>query len=240
VILQFERGQRDEPVGHALIYFRDGDEVLATYVSVPPIEFDLANYMPPFLQNAMQGMDMGEAGTVATPIPPIPEPVESHEYLVALAERRHDDLVSAGSGNRANPMQMAAETAEAARSYGDLYQSSLHASPLDRTPASSPQTSRFAGMPQQEQLNELTHLTGRLLDSLGSAEPAQEIVREMQELAALLPAKYRIPELIAAAMQPGERGTKLADLYLKRSYKLYHEEYLDLERLDREIAAIQG
>jgi hypothetical protein len=60
----------------------------------------------------------------------------------------------------------------------------------------------------------------------------------MRLLAGTLPAKYRAPQLVAAAETPGERGEKLASLYLQRAYKLYREEYLDLERLDREIDAL--
>ena len=75
--LIFERGDRDLPVGHALIYFRDEhDSVVATYVSVPPIKFDLTSYLPGFMTGAMQGMDLGNA-MVAAPMPPIPEQVPS-------------------------------------------------------------------------------------------------------------------------------------------------------------------
>ena len=72
------------------------------------------------MTGAMQGMDLGNA-MVAAPMPPIPEQVPSSEYLQALAERRRDDLIFAGAVNRSNPMQVAAETSEAAREYADLY-----------------------------------------------------------------------------------------------------------------------
>lgn len=239
--LDFERGDRETPAGHALIYFRAGSDVLATYVSVPPVKFDIASYMPPFLTQAMQGMDMGEAGAVAAPMPPIPEEVESYEYLASLADRRHDDLIFAGNTSRDNPMQLAAETAEAAREYGELYQSSLEAVPLTVASTSSRVDSkRFTGMSQQEQLNELTHLTGRLLDSLKLGAPDAEVIAEMRELANVLPSKYRVPDLIAAASRDGGQGRQLAELYLQRCYKLFNEEYLDLEKIDREIASIQG
>jgi hypothetical protein len=239
--LIFERGDRDAPVGHALMYFTaEAGAVLATYVSVPPIKFDLSKFVPEFLAGAMQGMDMGDS-MVAAPIPPIPEEVPSLEYLHALAARRHDDLIFAGGTMRADPMRLAAETAEAARLYGELYQESpAPEKPIVETEIEEIDSSRFEGMNEQAQLNELTNLTGRLRDSMrnGGADPTIE--HEMQSLARLLPPKYRAHDLIAAASIPGERGQKLADLYLQRCYKLYQEEYLDLERIDREIEAIGG
>ncbi len=93
-------------------------------------------------------------------------------------------------------------------------------------------------MSEQEKLNQLTTLTGRLRDSLGTGEPDQEIERDMQTLGAALPAKYHVGDLVVAAAIRGDRGQKLAQLYLERCFKLYHEEYLDLERIDREIDEI--
>jgi hypothetical protein len=238
--LIFERGQREAPVGHALVYFRaDDGAILATYVSVPPIHFDLTKFVPGFLAGAMQGMDLSDA-VVATPMPPVPEEVPSVEYLQTLAVRRHDDLVYAGGTMRSDPMRMAADAAEACRVYGDLYQEAL---PTE--PAASPaevidfESARFGQMSEQEQLNELTALTGRLRDSLRSGEPDRDVERQMQRLADHLPAKYRVLDLIAAASIPGQRGQRLAELYLERSFKLFNEDYLDLERIDREINALR-
>jgi hypothetical protein len=241
--LIFERGDRDLPVGHALIYFRDEqDVVVATYVSVPPIKFDLTSYLPGFMTGAMQGMDLGNA-MVAAPMPPIPEQVPSAEYLQALAERRRDDLIFAGAVNRSNPMQVAAETSEAAREYADLYVGSQLPEEEVAAPESSHEEAdvmRYGGLSEQEKLNELSMMTGRLRDSIqrGSADP--EIEQQMRALAQTLPQKYRVSEVLAAASVPGERGQRLAQLHLERCYKLYNEDYLDLERIDREIDAVGG
>jgi hypothetical protein len=241
--LIFERGDRDLPAGHALIYFRDeNDAVVATYVSVPPIKFDLTSYLPGFMTGAMQGMDLGNA-MVAAPMPPIPEQVPSAEYLQALAERRHDDLVFAGAVNRSNPMQVAAETSEAAHEYADLYVGS-QLPEEDVVPQASsledPDVSRYQGLSEQDKLNELSMLTGRLRDSIqrGAADP--EIEQQMRALAQTLPQKYRVNEVLTAASLPGGRGQRLAQLHLERCYKLYNEDYLDLERIDREIDAVGG
>lgn len=241
--LIFERGDRDLPVGHALIYFRDeNDAVVATYVSVPPIKFDLASYLPGFMTGAMQGLDLGNA-MMAAPMPPIPEQVPGAEYLQALAERRRDDLIYAGAVNRSNPMQVAADTSEATREYGELYMASqLPEEGLEaaRGTLEDPDVVRYNGLTEQEKLNELSMLTGRLRDSIqrGGADP--EIEQQMGALAQTLPHKYRVAEVLAAARVPGERGQRLAQLHLERCYKLYNEDYLDLERIDREIDAVGG
>ncbi|HLJ67328.1 MAG TPA: hypothetical protein VKX16_08200 [Chloroflexota bacterium] len=236
--LDFERGDRAAPVGHALIYFRADGAILATYVSVPPIQFDLGKYVPGFMAQALQGMDISDAA-VAAPMPPIPEQVDSTAFLQALAARRQDDLIFAGSTTHADPMRLAAETAEAAREYGELYQQSIRDLAVGE-PASTPaETPRFAQLSQEELLQELTALVGRVRVTLPG--PADlEVERELRQIAEQLPPKYRVQELIEAAHVPGERGQRLAELHIERCYKLYNEEYLDLERIDREIDAIKG
>lgn len=237
--LQFERGDRSSPVGHALIYFRaDSGPILAAYASVPPIPFDPSKYLPGIFAGMMQGIDLQEA-TMVMPTPPIPEEVAGIEYLNALADRRRDDLIYGGTVSLANPMQLAEVLQIVAREYADAYQAAN-----DTMPASVPTTdshaeeSMFAGLSAQEQLKELTMLTGRLQDSLPSgADP--EVERQMRLLANVLPPKYRADDLLEAAHVPGELGRRLAGLYLERAYKLYNEDYLDLERIDREIDGLQ-
>jgi hypothetical protein len=236
--LIFERGNRDEPVGHALVYFQSEDgTVLATYVTVPPIAFDLTKFVPQFLSSMFQDMEMPE-GVVATPVPPVPEEVPGVDYLRTLAERRSDDLVFAGGTSRSDPMRLVAEAQEAAREYGELYESGAGSSaPATPSPAAE-DLFKYEGLTEEERLNELTRLTGRARDALRDGTQDEEVRRDMQTLAGTLPAKYRADRLVGAAGTPGERAERLAALYLQRAYKLYREEYLDLERIDREIEAL--
>lgn len=242
--LIFERGDYDAPVGHALVYFRaDDGTVLATYVCVPPIQFDIGSYVPKFLAGAMEGMDLGMGSSmVATPLPPIPEQVESVDYLQSLAARRQDDLVFAGATMVGDPTRLLAETAEAAREYGDLYSNSSVPEAVRQpdAPSQDADAAAYADLSERERLDELTTMTGRLRDALRNRETQPDVERQMRALAGLLPAKYRANELVDAAATPGEQGEKLAMLYLERSYKLFNEEYLDLERIDRDIEAIGG
>jgi hypothetical protein len=238
--LIFERGEREAPAGHALVYFRaDDGAILATYILVPPIAFDLTKFMPTIMAGAMQGLEFGSA-MATIPVPPIPEEVPGVEYLEALAVRRNDDLVFAGGTMHSDPMRQMADVSEAAREYSDLYGAAPQPEPQARPPEVIDfESARYAQMSEQEHLNELTALIGRLRESLTTGTPDREIERQIQRLTDQLPAKYRGSDLAAAASIPGERGQRLAELYLERSYKLYNEDYLDLERIDHEISALR-
>jgi hypothetical protein len=237
--LIFERGDRDAPVGHALIYFQGDDgSILATYVSVPPFTVDFSKYVPPFLQQAFQGIDLSGGAMMTPPIPPIPEEVAGLDFLRTLAERRQDDLVFAGGAFRGDQMRLAQEAQEAAGEYAEMYQSNSPAAPSAPVEPLHTAQRRYADLDEREKLNELTRLTGRLRDSIRGGSPDRSVEEQMETLAATLPAKYRANRLVEAARSPGERGERMAQLYLERSYKLFNEDYLDLERIDREIEAL--
>jgi hypothetical protein len=55
-----------------------------------------------------------------------------------------------------------------------------------------------------------------------------------------LPEKYRIEDLLEAARTPGDKGGKLAALYVDRCYRLSSEEYAETARIEAEIRALQG
>ena len=62
----------------------------------------------------------------------------------------------------------------------------------------------------------------------------------MRRIAEPLAEKYRARDLINAALEPGERGAKLAQLYLDRGYKLIDEQYAEIPRIEREIRDLKG
>ncbi|HCG00580.1 MAG TPA: hypothetical protein DEV93_08555 [Chloroflexi bacterium] len=233
--LIFERGSADAPAGHALVYFRSGEsEVYGSYLIVPPITFDPTDFTPPALAPLLQGLDLGNT-MMATPMPPLPQIVPSVEYLMALAERRHDDLIFAGNIVVSSAALLMPEIAEVATQYGDLYQQSTVPDP--QAPVPVPETSRYDGLSEADKIRELTSLVGRLRDSVRTGRGDTEVTDQMRLLADTLPAKYRVLQLTRAAQRPGEEGQRLAELYLERCYKLLREDYLDLERIDREIDA---
>src|SRR3954447_24213922 len=136
VQLSFERGDPKRPRGHAVVYFRassDPSMVLASYVVVPPISMDFSKFIPPMFAAQLPGIM--PSGPQVFPLPPIPEQVESFEWIQALAESRDDDLLDAGTVDTQDFQRLLAVMTEVASEYGRLYE---NRPPLDAgAPASA-------------------------------------------------------------------------------------------------------
>ena len=81
----YERGSREAPKGHALIYFRsssDRDEVWVTYAVILPISVDVSKYVPPFLMNQLG--DVGPKEMSAFAFPPAPEKLSGYGQIENL------------------------------------------------------------------------------------------------------------------------------------------------------------
>ncbi len=122
--LTFDIGDPDRPKGHAIVYFQSPttSEVLATYVLILPIPMDIGKYLPPLLASQLGGMAgelMGE-GMGSFAAPPVPESVESVDFLRNLASLRGDDLLSGGSVVLGDATAAMAEAAEAVQEYQRL------------------------------------------------------------------------------------------------------------------------
>jgi len=247
--LTFEFGDPDRPRGHALLYFHSaaGRRVLATYLLVPPVHFDPARYIPPIFAPRLAA----HPGTVAAfAWPPIPEPVESVAWVRAQARARGDDLLYGGTVAADDPERLLVATHEVLEEYARRCTAALaEAVEAEPAPASEPaltpedeEALRYLLLAEKERLGELARLTGQLRYALegGDRHLAAETLHRMGLLGRHLPAKYRIPEFLAAAQLPGDRGRRLAELYLERCYKLCDEEYEALPALDREIEALKG
>ncbi|MSQ25796.1 MAG: hypothetical protein EXR49_05945 [Dehalococcoidia bacterium] len=247
MLLDFERGDRDAPKGHALAYVRNRDapdQILGAYLVVPPIAIDLGKYMPPMFAGKLGLPDMGDIAAV--PLPPVPEPVPSLEHLRRLAEARDDDLLALGTVDATDVQAMLMLVTEASQSYASVYKEAMqHLAPAaavaaQALPAAASDTVDdvvYSLMSDRDKIAAMGKLLGKLRYAVESASASlrDETVREMQALAARLPAKYQAPALVEAAALPGDRGRALASLRLDRCYKLCNEDYMAVERLDREI-----
>ncbi len=247
--LNFERGDANSPRGHALVYFRDTanpDTVSATYLILLPVSVDLQKYVPPFL--AGQLPMGGEADLSAFAFPPAPEPVDSYEFLVSVAEARGDDLIFAGSKPLADAANMMGVIGEILSEYGDRYRigapstpaigvSSDAATAVPGQPEFTVDDVMYAMMSEADQLGELTKLTGRLRFAAegGDHDTAGEATAHMRAIAAHVADNRNINLLIDAALDKTEAGGKLAQLYLERAYALYREDYLRVKALDEGI-----
>jgi hypothetical protein len=251
--IRFLRGDEQAPKGHAIFVARstrDPRVVLATYCVVLPTPLSLAKYLPSFLASQMSPEDLQDATNVPVmPIPPMLEEGSSFEHLQVLAERRDDDLVDLGTINpndQAARMQM---VAQGCQEYGQFYVAYI--SQLPQAESLSPigeeeitpldDLSPEDLMSDRERLAELSKLVGQARYALEGRDTKllQETKKRMLRLANSMPEKYRGDELITAAVEPGDRGAKLAQLYLERGYKLLDEEYADIPGIERSIRELQ-
>ena len=238
--LYFERGTREAPKGHALVYFRqkyDPEAVLATYIITLPVKVDVSKYIPPMFASQMQGMTSQDLSGFA--FPPIPEKIESLAQLQHLAETRDDDLIDGGTGDSNDPMELLQVVNELQQEYTRLWEQSLEAHVVPE--ASTVNELIYKLMGEGDKLNELSKLVGKLrFASEGSdSRLMKETEDEISTLARYLPEHYRIPRLIQATEMTAVSAAMLAQLYLERCYKLHEEDYRRLQEVEQEIQRLE-
>lgn len=237
VELEFRRGDRSRPRGHALAFFETSDgRVLATYLVVPPIVIDLAKYMPPMFAGQLPTLGAQDVG--AMPLPPVPEEVAGGlAALEGLAERRDDDLLYCGRADPGHLDRLLMGATEAGQAYGTLYREGAERLPEEQPPTFDVDEVMLSLMGEQERIASLARLVGKVRYALEVADPGlqADAVAEMERLARHMAEKYRPADLIAAAQRPGADGARLAGLHVQRCHKLAAEEYADVARLEAEI-----
>ena len=246
----FEKGSEQSPRGHALIYFhnsQDASELLATYMIVFPIQTDVSKYVPPFLLNQIGEMGANELSAFA--FPPAPEPMADFETIEKLAEVRQDDIIYGGSINASDVIMMIGTVNEAISWYSDLWE--RYAQPERAIEVVDDGDEAEAGlsvndvlyglMSDQDKLNELTRLVGRLRDAVNSGDMslAAETRGEIIALGRHLPDNHQVSRLANAAGSEGENAARLTSLYLQRCFHLTSEEYVMLGQVEDEIRSIE-
>jgi hypothetical protein len=254
--IRFLRGDEQAPKGHAIFIAHstlDSRVVLTTYCVVLPTPFSVAKYLPPLLASQIPLDELQDANNVPImPIPPMLEDGSTFDHLQMLAERREDDMVDLGTINPNDTgarMQMAQQGCQ---EYGQFYVNyisrfpqpeSLPSAQEEITPLDdlTPEELRASTMTDRERLAELSKLVGTARYALDGHDTdlLQRTKRDMLRLANRLPDKFRGDELIVAAAEPGERGARLAQLYIERGYKLLDEEYADIPGIERSIRELQ-
>lgn len=255
--IRFLRGDPQAPKGHAIFIARstaNPNTVLATYCVVPPTPLSLAKYLPSFLASQLSPEDLQDATNVPVmPIPPMLEEGSTLEHLEMLADRRDDDVVDLGSINPRDDAARMQLVAQGCQEYGQAYVSYAgtfakidaiesaeeESVPLDDLDA---EELLIQTMTDRQRLAELSKLVGMARYAIEGHDTAllQETRQRMLRIAKRMPEKYRSSELIAAAIGGGERGSRLAQLYLERGYKLLDEEYADIPDIERTIRELQS
>jgi hypothetical protein len=231
-----------------MVYFRaasDPSTVLASYVVVPPISMDFSKFIPPMFVAQLPGIL--PSGPQVFPLPPIPEMVESFEWIEALAESRNDDLLDAGSVDPLDFQRLLNVMTEVASEYGRMYE--------NRPPVEAGAPEPAAGDGSSVDVDELfmslmsdSEKVGRLAKTAGTVRYAlegndqsllEETIQEMTRVGRHLPDGYQVDALIAATRDPKPQSGRLAELLLERCYKLAAEEYDALKALDAEIDTLK-
>jgi hypothetical protein len=250
-VLTFRAGDPDRPRGHALLFFRDGEDpnvFWATYLVVAPIQMDLGKYIPAAFAPQLAGQLTG-AGPAAYPLPPMPEKIEGGlEWLERLASLRGDDLLDGGALRMGEPWQALHPVTDIGAQYAERCTAFVGSAP-ELVPQSEAATSGtdvddllLQVMPDREKVGRLARLAGTLQYAVQGSDQRllDETVDEMSRVAKHLGEKYRLGELIAVAKSGDARSGELAQLYVERCYRLVDEDYAAMAELDRKIESLKG
>jgi hypothetical protein len=254
--LTFERGNPQQPKGHALVYFRvdtEPDKVYATYVVTLPVKADLAKYVPPFLATHLGNLPLNDFSAFA--MPPMPEPVDSYQELERLCRLRDDDLVYVTSMFSFDLPRMMEGVTEAVQAYSQLCRDFFNrASPGEREALETPGEGASEGisyqvnevlfslMSENDKLTELSRLLGKLRFAQEGRDTAtvREVNEEIAALGRHLPEEFQVPSLLAAAQDASSKGAKLAQLYLDRCFRLSAGDSSGVQSLDEQIQSLKA
>ena len=246
--LDFTYGKPVLPRGHALVYFSDVQEqnYYASYIVLLPVTVDVAKYVPPFLMNQVGELGPGDMSAFA--FPPAPEEVESLEELKNLSEKREDDLIFAGTCDPMDVTNSMMKVNEIVQEYLEIYEDAYGTNILESRGDSENSISGhvndvlYSLMSEPDRLGELTKLVGRLRYAVESKEEglAVETESDIEALSTYLPSSYQVDSLLQWAVSPEKNSASLADLYLKRCFHLAREEYVELGKVEADIAELRG
>ena len=257
--ITFERGDPERPKGHALIYFRvdtEPDKVYASYIVTLPVKADLSKYVPPFLASHLGNLPLSDFSAFA--MPPVPEPVDSYEELERMSRLRDDDLIYGTSMFSFDLPRMMEAVTEAVQAYSQMYADqlggpgTLEAEPVGLAAPVSEADSQdnsyavnevlFSLMSESDKLSELSKLLGKLRFAVeGDDSPsAEETADEISTLARHLPDEFQVLSLLAVAKDTSQRGSRLAQLYLDRCFRLSAGDVGSARDLEEQIQSLEA
>ncbi|MCY4364973.1 MAG: hypothetical protein OXE17_01905 [Chloroflexi bacterium] len=256
--LTFERGNAQRPKGHALVYFKvdtEPDKLYASYIVVLPVKADFGKYVPPFLASHLGNMPLNDFSAFA--MPPVPEEISGHNELERLSDLRDDDLVFANSMFSFDLPRMMEGITDAVQSYSDLCaeffdrQGLASAAPSEALDSAAPtaagevedDTSYSVNevllglMSERDKLAELSRLLGKLQFAQEGRDDNMtgEVTDEITALSRHLPEEFQVLNLLAAARETTSRGSRLAQLYLDRCFRLSDGDTASARTLESQI-----
>jgi len=243
--LIFDLGNQNAPRGHAILYYDTVSGMVATYLVVLPMRVDFAKYIPPVMASQVKNSGLEEFSAFA--IPPIPEEIESYQFLEELAHRRGDDLIQGGRVVGDNPLEAAQQVNDVVQAYAELYQAVIGS--IGGDVAHPPELSgmsvnevMFSLMSEKEKLGEVAKLVGKLQFAVDGKDATlmQETEDEICAIARYLPENYNIPTLMEVVKRSMGNGFQLTKLYLERCYKLAEEDYLGIQEAEEAIRELES
>ncbi len=257
MLLNFIQGNKNTPRGHAVVLARNSAgavKVFATYCVVLPISFSLGKYLPAFMAGQFSDAAPELAGSVnAMPLPPLLEEVPDIEVLLKIAELREDDVIEYLTSSLDSDIQKMELASQICNEYGQLYITYIkenannvlttnYSAKLDESPEESGSIDFTLLSPanDRDELGEVAKLVGRMRDAITTSNKSlvEETRVALMDKKDHLSVKYRILDLIQAAQIPGEKGEKLANLYIQRAYKLLEEDYASIPKIEEEIRSL--
>ena len=261
--LTFERGDAQQPRGHALVYFRvdtEPDRLYASYIVVLPVKADFGKYVPPFLASHLGNLPLDNFSSFA--MPPVPEEVSGLGELERLSDLRGDDLVFASSMFSFDLPRMMEGITDAVQSYSQLCSDYYDRQGLPSAPSSAEglpsgtaaepgeeeDTSYSVNevllslMSERDKLAELSRLLGKLQFAQEGSDDSMtdEVTEEITALARHLPDEFQVMNLLAAAREATGRGSRLAQLYLDRCFRLSDGDTASVFSLEAQIEELRG
>ena len=259
--LTFERGDAQRPRGHALVYFRvdtEPDKLYASYIVILPVKADFGKYVPPFLASHLGNLPLNDFSAFA--MPPVPEEVSGRGELERLSDLRQDDLVFGASMFSFDLPRMMESITDAVQSYSELCNDfydrqgiagapvaeSIPAAPAPEAEAESDNSYSvnevlLSLMSERDKLAELSRLLGMLqfAQEGSDANMTGEVTDEITALARHLPEEFQILNLLAAAREATGRGSRLAQLYLDRCFRLSDGDTNTVQNLEAQIEELR-
>lgn len=244
--LIFEKGNSQNPTGHALIYFRssfDQTTISATYILVLPISVELSKYVPPFLIS--QVGDIGSQNLSAFAFPPVPEEMANETTVTDLANFRNDDLLYGGEINLNDPTSCMEKINDIVQQYASLYKANEPQTTIEQkdqdtgTPINDVLYQLMSG---DDKLTELSKLVGKLRFGIEGIDQSaiKDSENELNILANHFPPNHNIDKLITSIKSQDKKSQELAVLYVKRCYCLVNEQYAQLQELEAKIDVINS
>ena len=237
------------------------DKLYASYIVVLPVKADFGKYVPPFLASHLGNLPLNDFSAFA--MPPVPEEVSGHAELERLSDQRQDDLVFGSSMFSFDLPRMMESITDAVQSYSQLCadyydrqglagaaaaESIPSEAAAEAQPGADSDTSfsvnevLFGLMSERDKLAELSNLLGKLQFAQEGRDEtmAGEVTEEITALSRHLPEEFQVLNLLAAARQATGRGSRLAQLYLDRCFRLSDGDTATAQSLEAQIEELRG